>query len=90
MPDDTRCPECACGKHANCDGTAWDDTTDAPTACECADTAHAIRALRDAVDEAYTDRGRVIWWANWRAADPDKRRRMEAGILAAWSGETPA
>ena len=29
------CPECRNGKHFNCDSTAWDDATDAPTACAC-------------------------------------------------------
>lgn len=29
------CPECRDGKHANCDGTAWDDHTDQPTHCAC-------------------------------------------------------
>lgn len=33
---DTACPECRDGKHRNCDGTAWDDATDALTACACA------------------------------------------------------
>ena len=35
------CPECATGKHGNCDGTAWSDTLDAPARCECEDSAHA-------------------------------------------------
>jgi hypothetical protein len=29
------CPECAQGKHANCDGTAWDDAADTIGTCEC-------------------------------------------------------
>jgi hypothetical protein len=29
------CPECAAGKHANCDGTTWDTATDALTSCPC-------------------------------------------------------
>lgn len=29
------CPECQQGKHFNCDGTAWDERTDARTECEC-------------------------------------------------------
>ncbi len=29
------CPECKQGKHANCDGTAWDKEVDAPTKCGC-------------------------------------------------------
>jgi len=29
------CPECATGKHINCDGTAWDGDTDQPTTCGC-------------------------------------------------------
>lgn len=31
------CPECSAGKHGNCNGDAWDDTTDQPAACACAD-----------------------------------------------------
>jgi hypothetical protein len=34
------CPECTQGKHGNCDGTAWDNETDAPTHCACADHQH--------------------------------------------------
>lgn len=30
------CPECECGKHVNCDGTAWDDEHDCIGRCECA------------------------------------------------------
>lgn len=33
IPDPVRCPECAAGKHANCNGDAWDD--DGPTICVC-------------------------------------------------------
>ena len=29
------CPECAAGKHANCDTTTWDFVADAPTTCPC-------------------------------------------------------
>lgn len=29
------CPECAAGKHDNCDGTAWDTHQDEPTDCSC-------------------------------------------------------
>lgn len=29
------CPECRAGKHANCDGKAWDDTADCLTVCRC-------------------------------------------------------
>jgi RecJ-like exonuclease len=29
------CPDCEQGKHANCTGEAWDNDTDAPTACPC-------------------------------------------------------
>lgn len=34
------CPECAQGKHRNCDGTAWDDQADERTTCACPDEAH--------------------------------------------------
>jgi hypothetical protein len=35
------CPECAQGKHANCDGTAWDLTSDDYTICSCPAPDHA-------------------------------------------------
>lgn len=34
-PERHVCPECEQGKHANCDGTAWDDAKDEPTSCTC-------------------------------------------------------
>jgi hypothetical protein len=34
------CPECATGKHRNCDGTAWCDVLDAVVRCTCPDTSH--------------------------------------------------
>lgn len=30
-----KCPECAQGKHDNCDGQAWDFENDEPAACGC-------------------------------------------------------
>ena len=39
------CPECAAGKHRNCDGTTWDRATDALTTCPC--FAAAIEAGED-------------------------------------------
>lgn len=36
------CPECRVGKHGNCDGTTWDDGTDARAACPCAGTDHVV------------------------------------------------
>ncbi len=39
-PDPTPavCPECAAGKHGNCDGTAWDLVADELTTCSCTHT----------------------------------------------------
>jgi hypothetical protein len=34
------CPECAAGKHGNCDGTAWDDAADRVTSCACEFASH--------------------------------------------------
>lgn len=34
------CPECAAGKHGNCDGTSWDASTDTPTTCTCHEMGH--------------------------------------------------
>lgn len=36
--NDTTCPECAQGKHKNCTGQVWDDTTDDFGLCGCPDT----------------------------------------------------
>jgi len=30
------CPECAAGKHGNCDGRSWDLIADQPAPCPCA------------------------------------------------------
>lgn len=38
---DPICPECAAGKHPNCDGTAWDFDADELTTCACAGRNHA-------------------------------------------------
>lgn len=35
-PTPAVCPECAAGKHGNCDGTAWDLVADELTTCSCA------------------------------------------------------
>lgn len=35
------CPECLQGKHGNCDGTTWDEVTDAPALCPCDDRSHS-------------------------------------------------
>lgn len=46
LDDDTQpialrfCPECAAGKHQNCDGTAWDHEADEPTTCTCPAAEH--------------------------------------------------
>jgi hypothetical protein len=32
---DAICPECAVGKHRNCDGTALDEDTDQIVPCTC-------------------------------------------------------
>jgi hypothetical protein len=42
-----------------------------------------------AVLEAYDPDGVVIWLENWFHADPARQARMEAGVLAAWSGFWP-
>lgn len=34
------CPECAQGKHGNCDGTTWDEIGDAPATCPCLTDRH--------------------------------------------------
>lgn len=34
------CPECAQGKHGNCDGTAWDDESDGEAVCPCQEAGH--------------------------------------------------
>jgi len=34
------CPECAQGKHPNCDGSTWNDRLDAYDACPCHTAGH--------------------------------------------------
>lgn len=34
------CPECQQGKHPNCDGTTWNNRTDAPDTCPCHAAGH--------------------------------------------------
>ena len=38
--DPTPCPECAVGKHGNCDGRTWDRDADGYTDCPCAGAGH--------------------------------------------------
>lgn len=40
MSEPRPCPECAVGKHINCDGLSWDEDEDAPTVCPCAAAGH--------------------------------------------------
>lgn len=35
MPELPPCPECAAGKHRNCDGSTWDPDLDLPVPCPC-------------------------------------------------------
>lgn len=37
---DTICPECAVGKHDNCNGLSWDNEKDSYTPCPCAVNDH--------------------------------------------------
>lgn len=39
------CPECAAGKHVNCQGEAWDQEADEPTLCTCPGLEHPSRRL---------------------------------------------
>ena len=43
--------------------------------------------IAHAVTEAYAPEGQSIWWRAW-AMHPDQRAQMEAGVLAAWSGQS--
>lgn len=40
LPTGPPCPECAQGKHVNCDGSTWDPDNDAPAVCACAIGGH--------------------------------------------------
>ena len=62
------CPECAAGKHPNCDGTAWDHDTDRAALCCCDNAAHVREGLtqtplQDVLDvtrgEIYALRARI-------------------------------
>ena len=39
-PDGSVCPECAAGKHPNCNGVAWDMDKDTEVECSCATRGH--------------------------------------------------
>lgn len=39
-PTHLMCPECAQGKHGNCDGTAWNDAADDIDRCRCSSNLH--------------------------------------------------
>lgn len=41
------CPECAAGKHPNCDSAAWNFTTDMPCACPCWVRQHIDEVIAD-------------------------------------------
>jgi hypothetical protein len=36
------CPECKQGKCTNCDGVAWNETSDVPDQCACEESLHGI------------------------------------------------
>ncbi|MEO5920639.1 MAG: hypothetical protein ABIQ01_05790 [Pseudolysinimonas sp.] len=48
-----------------------------------------LRRIVAAVLEAYTPEGVITWWSGWLTADEHRRDRMEAGVLAEWSGVFP-
>lgn len=41
LPPPPPCPECEQGKHPNCDGTTWNDSTDARDWCPCDENGHS-------------------------------------------------
>lgn len=43
---DRSCPECAAGKHRNCDGGSWDTVADGPAACPCWVASHGTTPVR--------------------------------------------
>lgn len=42
------CPECAAGKHGNCDGTTWDNTRDERVPCPCPSAQHPAQPTEPA------------------------------------------
>lgn len=42
------CPECACGKHRNCDGRTWAPEVDDYAPCPCAAAEHLPEGARNA------------------------------------------
>jgi hypothetical protein len=40
VPAPSPCPECAAGKHGNCDGRTWDNLADDYAVCPCSDAGH--------------------------------------------------
>jgi hypothetical protein len=51
-PTSIRCPECAAGKHGNCDGTALDTATDEFVPCPCASADHGRGGKRPPADHS--------------------------------------
>jgi hypothetical protein len=45
------------------------------------------REVEDALEDAYTDEGKRIWWDAWDSADPERRASMER-IICTESGGT--
>jgi hypothetical protein len=62
------CPECAAGKHGNCDGIAWDFVADEPTACPC-DHVEVVPA--PPIPEGLCGVGGCVY--NWTHASADDR-----------------
>ena len=48
------CPECAAGKHGNCDGTAWSVDEDCASICPCAAADHPGPAPRVATHDPFS------------------------------------
>lgn len=92
------CPECRAGKHGNCDGYAWDDQLDEPTACSCDVALHptsdALRVTRHgsrwiepcrARSSGTIDHTRAYWTHAQRRGKEEQqmRRRLIASLFAA-------
>lgn len=48
-------PECRDGKHANCDGSAWDDEADELTSCTCQCHVEELRPFQDAINRMHDE-----------------------------------
>ena len=78
-------PDCAAGKHTNCDGTGWDEETEALADCPCSCHTHVTDAEVEAFKAAWRVAGEKIGRG---IAEPGTKTR--AGLRAAFAAREAA